>query len=250
VNGSEGVAASRVATGYSLRAPSRGGEMQVLIVPEKFNKNAPDVRALGTPADTASWLIGYMCGRLGVISLGHLDVLDFGCGCRFADAIVNKQLPIKSYTGIDVDREMIEFLSQHADDPRMRFYHWSARNPNYNPAGFPLTPECPLPSDPQTFDLICMFSVITHQLPADTEILFRLLRDRIRPSGRMFFSANIQEMGVDYCEMVPEKPTADSAYSERFLRRLVEGGGWRILSCEGKGHRDMPIQDSLLCAPA
>jgi hypothetical protein len=44
--------ASRVVNGYSLRAPSSGGEMQVLIVAEKFNKNAPDVRSLGTPAET------------------------------------------------------------------------------------------------------------------------------------------------------------------------------------------------------
>jgi SAM-dependent methyltransferase len=223
--------------------------MQVLIVPEKFNKNAPGVRARGTPAETGSWLIQYMCERLGVPNLADLDVLDFGCGCRFSDAIINKQLPIRSYTGIDVDREMIEFLSQHVHDPRMRFYYWNIRNPNYNPAGFPLTADSVLPSDPQTFDLICMFSVITHQLPQDADMLFRLLRRRVRVSGRMFFSANIQEMDVDYREIVPEKPTAYSAYSERFLRQLVERTGWRILSCEGKDHHGMPIQDSLVCAP-
>jgi 2-polyprenyl-3-methyl-5-hydroxy-6-metoxy-1,4-benzoquinol methylase len=223
--------------------------MQVLIVPEKFNKNSPGVRARGTPAETGSWLIQYMCERLGVPNLAELDVLDFGCGCRFADAIVNKQLSIRSYTGIDVHREMIEFLSQHVDDPRMRFYYWNTRNPHYNPAGDPLTPESVLPSDPQTFDLICMFSVITHQLPQDAEMLFRLLRRRVRVSGRMFFSANIQEMDVDYREMVPEKPAAFSAYSQCFLQQLVERAGWRILSCEGKDHHDMPIQDSMLCAP-
>jgi hypothetical protein len=144
---------------------------------------------------------------------------------------------------------MIEFLSQHVDDPRMRFYYWNTRNPHYNPAGDPLTPESVLPSDPQTFDLICMFSVITHQLPQDAEMLFRLLRRRVRVSGRMFFSANIQEMDVDYREMVPEKPAAFSAYSQCFLQQLVERAGWRILSCEGKDHHDMPIQDSMLCAP-
>jgi SAM-dependent methyltransferase len=224
--------------------------MQLLIVPEKFNKNGPGVRARGTPAETGFGLIRYMCERLGVPNLADLDVLDFGCGCRFAEAIINKQLPIRSYSGIDVDREMIDFLSQHVDDPRMKFYYWNSRNPNYNPAGFPLTADSVLPSDPQAFDLICMFSVITHQLPQDAEILFRLLRRRIRVSGRMFFSANIQEMDVDYREVVPEKPTAHSAYSGRFLQQLVERSGWRILSRESKYHHDLPIQDSLLCAPA
>ena len=222
----------------------------VLHVPERFNKNAANVRAMGTPAQTGTLLIKYMCERLSVADLGDLEVLDFGCGCRFADAIVNNRLPVKSYTGIDVDRELIEFLSASVADTRLTFYHWNARNPRYNPDGFPLAVDSSLPMGERTFDLICMFSVITHQLPEDAETLFRIFRRCVRPRGRMFFSANIQEMDDDYREMVSDKPTANSAYSAHFLRRLLERSGWRILSQEGKpNQQEMPIQDSLLCVP-
>lgn len=227
--------------------------MHRLILPERFNKNSPDVRALGTQAETGTWLIEYMCERLAVPDLGRFDVLDFGCGCRFADAIINNRMPIGSYTGIDVDREMIDYLAANVTDPRLAFHHWNAHNPAYNPAGFPLTPATRLPGSARTFDLICMFSVITHQLPEDAEMLFRILRRYIRPHGRMFFSANLQDMPDDYREMAPE-PTADSAYSFRLLHRLLKRTGWRVLSMVGKNPRaadgrEMPIQDSLLCAP-
>jgi hypothetical protein len=75
----------------------------MLVIPARFNKNHPEVVARGAPADTGAWLIQYMCDRIGITDLGHCDVLDLGCGCRFADAIVNRQLPMKSYVGVDVD---------------------------------------------------------------------------------------------------------------------------------------------------
>jgi SAM-dependent methyltransferase len=222
----------------------------MLEIPERFNKNAAEVRAMGSPADTGARLIQYMCQRLGVQDLQGDDTLDFGCGCRFADAIINKKLPVKSYTGIDVDREMIEFIRAHAQDSRLRFFHWDAYNPHYNPGGFHLSPNTQLPTADQTFDLICMFSVITHQSPNDTEALFSIFRTCIRPTGRMFFSADLQDMEEDYKEMLPEQPTGHSAYSLRALMGIAQRTGWRVLTVEGKSPLGHPIADSILCAPA
>jgi SAM-dependent methyltransferase len=221
----------------------------MLIIPDRFNKNAPGVRAMGPAADTGATLIRYMCERLGVTDLGQSDVLDFGCGSRFADAIVNRQLPVKSYVGIDVDEEMIDFLSAHVDDPRLSFLHWNARNPIYNPSGMPLNSDSALPLGDQHFDVICMFSVITHQLPPDAEAIFGLLRRHIRVGGRLFFSANIEAMDVEYREIFPESPTAHSVYSINLLRSITQRMGWHIVSIEGKGPGEVPIQDSLVCVP-
>jgi SAM-dependent methyltransferase len=224
-----------------------------LNVPTRFNKNAVNVQALGSQSETGTLLLEYMCERLAIPNLASLDVLDFGCGCRFAEAILNNRLPVRSYVGIDLDREMIAWLKENVRDPRLSFYHWNARNPMYNPSGFPLTSTVELPIPAQTFDLICMFSVITHQLPEDARAIFQLLRRYIRPSGKMFFSANIQELTSEYREM-GSAPTLDSAYSCRALGKLLERSGWRVLSRAGKNPQDahgraMPIQDSLLCAP-
>jgi SAM-dependent methyltransferase len=181
--------------------------------------------------------------------LGQCDVLDFGCGSRFADAIINLQLPVKSYVGIDVDKEMIDFLLANVEDPRVSFFHWNARNPFYNPSGIPLNPDSALPIGDHQFDVICMFSVITHQLPADAEAIFGLLRRHIRVGGRLFFSANIETMDLEYREMAPESPAALSVYSIDLLRSITQRTGWHIASIEGKSPGNVPILDSLLCVP-
>src|ERR1700757_2939763 len=68
------------------------GRRRVFVVPEKFNRNNPAVRAMGPPAETGLRLLEHMCQRIGISSLAGLDVLDFGCGSRFADAIVTRNV--------------------------------------------------------------------------------------------------------------------------------------------------------------
>jgi SAM-dependent methyltransferase len=222
----------------------------MLVIPDRFNKNATQVRAMGTPAETGARLIQYMCERIGIADLGDSDVLDFGCGCRFADSIINRRIPIRTYTGIDVDREMIDFLVDNVEDARLRLIWWNANNPHYNSRGTSLNELTELPIGGLKFDIICMFSVITHQTPEDSKIIFRLLRRCIRPDGHLFFSADIREMDSDYKELVPDAAAAHSAYSLALLQRLTERTGWRILSIEGKNPRGtIPIADSLLCVP-
>ena len=42
--------------------------------------------------------------RLGLRDLSESDVLDVGCRVRFTQAIINRDIPILSYTGVDVHR--------------------------------------------------------------------------------------------------------------------------------------------------
>jgi SAM-dependent methyltransferase len=221
-------------------------------IPERFNKNAFSVRRLGSPAETGSWLIDYMCQRLGISDLGSCDVLDFGCGSRFAESFVNLGLPIRSYVGIDVDREMIDWLEANIPDPHLSFFWWNAHNPVYNSTGVPIS-QMSLPTGDRRFDVMCMFSVITHQLPGDTEAILRLLRQSIRPDGSLFFSVNLQDIESGYTEMRPE-PTDLSAYSLSLLSEIVRRTGWNIFSIEPKNPPRpaggvYPILDSLLCTP-
>jgi len=220
---------------------------RAFVVPPHFNKNDAKVVAAGTPTQTGSALLDYMAERIGLTDLSACDVLDFGCGSRFAEAIANGY-PIRSYLGIDVDREMVDWINANVADPRVTLCWWNARNPNYNPEGEPLSEETALPVDGRSFDIACMFSVITHQLPEDALIIFRLLRKHVRPRGHLFFSANIQEMAEDYRELAPV-PTGHSAYSLAALERLLGQSGWRVLSVAPK--RPKPgvwAQDTVLCA--
>src|SRR6478752_2575907 len=154
-----------------------------LVVPRHFKRNAPQVRAMAPSADTGLWLLQYMAERIGIPDFAGLDILDFGCGSRFAEAITTHDIPLRSYVGIDVYKEMIEFLTQNVNDDRLSFHHVNARNPKYNKSGDPLTPETILPVGDRRFDVICMFSVITHQLPHDAQAIFAILRRYVKQSG-------------------------------------------------------------------
>jgi len=222
----------------------------MFVVPERFNRNSPDVQQLAPPADTGLWLIEYMCERIGISSLDGLDVLDLGCGVRFADAIVNRDILLKSYVGIEVEKEIVDFLTENCPDKRLSFVHFDARHPIYNRGGASLLGDAELPINHKKFDVACLFSVITHQIPEDTRSLLSILRRHVRDDGRLFFSATLQAGDFGYREMFPETPTANSVYTPELLTTIVEASGWRILSVEGPAPRGLPIQDSLLCAPA
>ena len=219
----------------------------VFEIPERFNKNSLEVRKLGTQAETGAWLIDYICKRINITDLSGIELLDFGCGCRFTDAILNHNLPIGSYTGIDLDQDLINYFDKYLDDPRFSFSHWDVANPNYNPDGAPLTATLQLPIDDKQFDLICMWSVMTHQLPAHAEAIFTILRRYIKPNGFMFFSAKIIE-GEDYAELRPFIGGL-SAYSMDAMARMLCASGWRINSFELSAESGLPNQDSFVCTP-
>jgi SAM-dependent methyltransferase len=204
---------------------------------------------MGSAADTGSRLLEYICRRMGICSLAGMELLDFGCGSRFADAIINRNVPLKSYVGIDVYKEMIDFLAEHAKDPRLEFFHIDARNPAYNKDGFPLSFDTVLPTAGRRFDLICMYSVITHQLRDDAAVIFTLLRRHVRDNGRLFFSAAIEDGDFGYRERFPERPTELSVYSIDLITQLIEAAGWRMLSFAPRVPGGLPNQETILCAP-
>jgi SAM-dependent methyltransferase len=221
-----------------------------LVVPRRFKRNAPQVLAMAPSADTGLWLLQYMAERIGIPDLAGLDILDFGCGSRFAEAITTHDIPLRSYIGIDVYKEMIEFLTQNVNDDRLSFHHLNARNPKYNRSGDPLMPETVLPIGDRRFDVICMFSVITHQLPHDAQAVFAILRRHVKESGFLFFSACLAEGDFGYREHDPERPTELSVFSKDLLCELLEREKWRVVSIEPGSPRDLPILDSILCVPA
>jgi SAM-dependent methyltransferase len=219
------------------------------VVPDQFNRNAKNVQALGAAADTGLSLIQYLCERIGAAELRDLDVLDFGCGTRFADTIINRDVAVKSYVGIDVFKPMIDFLSASVSDPRLSFFHLNAWNPTYNNEGVPMTPATELPIGDRDFDVACMFSVITHQLPADAHSIFSVLRAHVRPNGWLFFSACLEDGDFGYRERTPERPTELSIYTPTLMKSLLQRAGWRVVSVEPPNPKGLPILDSILCLP-
>ena len=218
-------------------------------IPEHLNRNAAEVRALGSPAFTGKILLSFMCQRIGLQDLSRKAVLDVGCGTRFASAILTHNIPIGRYIGVDVDREAIYWLRDNVNKPNMEFHCIDQENPMYNPGGRVSRADW---SFATSVDLCCMFSVITHQLPPTALDLFREAAKCVSPEGYLFFTAHIHDGDEPYREL-GAAATNLSSYSERELRSLLMRAGWQVESIHPRWPNPpdypvpVPIADNLLC---
>lgn len=222
--------------------------LRKLIVPDELQRNAPKVSALGYE-HTGETLIRLAVQETGFNSLEKLDVLDIGCGVRFAMTLINRNIPIQSYTGVEVNSKIIHFLKANVEshDDRFRFEHWNVRNELYNPEGVPMSEYADLPIQGE-FDVIWLFSVFTHLNPEDSVTLLRLLKRYLRPEGRIFFSVFIDEKLSSFEDRIKGKPLLNAYYGRRYFKSLVAQAGWKILSFKEKDP-DKYIMHHLVCCP-
>jgi SAM-dependent methyltransferase len=217
-----------------------------------------------------------MCQQVGLDDLGDTELLDFGCGFSFTQALIDRSLPIRRYVGIDVSEEILDFLAENVDDPRFEYYRIDAQNEMYNPGGEPMTETTVLPIGDQKFDLISLFSVFTHMAPSDTENLLRILRNHVKPDGRLFFSIYLDELTDEghglmdkvaatagkervgkidtFQDLNPKKPLDWAVYSQPYARELLDATRWTPLSLSPPAADPsigrVYIQHHFVCAPS
>jgi len=224
-----------------------------------------------------------LCRTLEVDDLDGVEVLDVGCGTKVVKTLLDGDLPIGRYVGVDVAAEVIDWLQANVGDPRFEFHHFAARNDLYNPSGPPLREFEDLPVGGARFDLICLFSVFTHLAPEDYVAMLRLARRHIKPTGRLLFSVFIDELDKPsqfeevvqaalnsddpavraraearladalrqredgYWDAVPEQPLLQARYTRAYALELIDGTGWEVLSVHP---REEYIQHHIVCVPA
>jgi SAM-dependent methyltransferase len=235
------------------RIAEGGNELSHLTIPEYLHRNATDVVAEGYQ-HTGRILIDLATRRCGLENLDSTDVLDVGCGVRFTLTIINQRVAIKSYTGIDVDIEVISFLNEKvaAFDNRFRFGHLDAHNQMYNPSGDDLSRIGRLPVD-KSFDVVWAFSLFTHLAPHDSHAMLHILRKYIRQDGKLFFSAFIDDdldgNGMSgFVDRVAGSPLLEACYGRKYMESLIENAGWRVVSFYDKDP-SRSIMHSFLCSP-
>jgi SAM-dependent methyltransferase len=199
----------------------------MLVIPSEFNRNSSTVTSLMTPEQSGIWLLEWMRLQIGFESYAGKKVLDFGCGVRFTQAIINTGFPIGRYCGVDVFRPMIEFLQNNVSDRRFAYYCLDAYHPMYNRRGSFLTTDSALPVNERDFDIVCMFSVITHQYPEDSRSIFTMLRRHVRAEGHLFFTCFLDEAISTFEDRSPRRDGGRCFYNPRFLKGIVESCGWR-----------------------
>ncbi|HEV2805872.1 MAG TPA: class I SAM-dependent methyltransferase [Chthoniobacterales bacterium] len=193
-------------------------------------------------------LLNTLARRLGRQNLAGLNILDVGCGVRLTQTIVNLEIPIGSYTGIEVNAAIVDWLTENvaAHDDRFKFVQWNVRHAYYNNVSTapPMSNFESLPV-PGVFDVITAFSVFTHLDPEGSRQLLHLMRKSLRPSGRLFFSALCYDLSVEtFGQGEPDIPLAEAKYSRDYIAELLALEGFELISHEKPSFF---IADSFLC---
>jgi SAM-dependent methyltransferase len=237
-----------VAAGKTSTFKEHFMKMTHIEISSQFYRNSPNVLALGVE-NTGSTLINRGNELLGYSDLSGKDVLDIGCGVRFTQTIINRNLPIKSYTGIDINGPLINYLIDNVQDSRFSFHYWNIYNAMYNTTGQKLAKRLrlPLPQD-KKFDVIWMYSVITHTYPTDTQYLLSILRRYIKKGGGLLFSAFLDNNIATFEDRIKDQPLLYAYYNEKYLRRIIAKAGWKVELLYDKW-TEVVMQNLFLCRP-
>ena len=231
---------------------------------------------------SGAFAVDLLTRTAGRSDLGGIDLLDVGCGTKVVKTLIDRDLPIGRYVGIDVEPKVIAWLRAQVTDPRFEFRHLPARNDLYNPNGIPLDQFAELPVDGRRFDLICLFSVFTHLDPGDYVTMLRLLRPCVKAEGQLLFSLFMNDpdhpspwvAGIEaslasddpnvvsearaalerlvaakdrgFVDEIPDKPLLQARYDKAFALELIEGTGWEVASVHPP---ERYIQHYLICRP-
>jgi SAM-dependent methyltransferase len=220
-----------------------------LEVPSELHRNSPVVAADGYE-ETGLHLLNLAARRLGLESLAGLDVLDIGCGVRFAQTIVNRGVAIRSYTGIEVYRPIVDFMREHLEpfDSRFRFIHWDVHNAFYNSQS-PRRPgdEPGLPVD-RSFDIVWLYSVFTHLDEVDARAMLTFIRRVVRPTGTLLFTAFIDEDLDGFENRDPAIPLGYVFFGRRTMEGLIQDTRWKLREFYPGGPRPF-VQPCFKCTP-
>ena len=180
-------------------------------------------------------------------------ILDLGCGCgRYA--VVLRRLNHKGwrftgrYTGLDIDREMIDWCGRHFPPARFQFV-WANRYSKVYNAGDTADRAAGyrLPFADGQFDFVFSTSLFTHLLEDDARNYLAEAHRVLRPGGRMSMSVFCLDevrdrlggrftfahrMGPAYVESV-KYPEAAVAYERQWLFDACAAAGFTDVALTG-----------------
>ncbi len=206
--------------------------------------------------------------RLKLFSKGT-RVLDVGCGCgRIARTLaLNRRLQQLEvvYSGMDIDRESVEWCQRHITpiNDRFTFYQADCINRSYNPLGSTTAAAYIFPHPDAAFDLILLTSVMTHLLEDDLRHYLAEVSRMLAPGGVAYASfflyqslgdaaAGSVRHGIrfpfargNYAVNREDYPANAVAYLEPYLRQTVAETGLELIEPILYG-----VQDVLLMGKA
>lgn len=170
------------------------------------------------------------------------SVLEIGCGPgRLPLGILDRVGDVRSYVGIDVSETPIDWCRRHIsrEHPDFRFVHIDVHNPRYNPAGGSAQSALRLPVDDASVDIIYHYSVFSHLRESDIRAYLREFRRVLRPSGKIFFTAFVEqdvpqeeENPSGYGDLDWHGPLHCVRFEDGFFRRMLQDEGFTVTAFE------------------
>jgi len=171
----------------------------------------------------------FICKQLNIKKYQNVKMLDYGCGVKYTQAIIQQDIPVHSYTGVDVDKDMITYLKKHVQDPKFSYSQVPFQNAMYNPEGKPMMSDSDLGIGDKKFNLIILLSVFTHLIPRDTRILLKILRRYIEDDGRVFFTIFINDnLKKNFKDRFADRPLLKAVYKSEFLEEAIANADFKI----------------------
>lgn len=170
------------------------------------------------------------------------SVLEVGCGPgRLPIGILDRVGEIRSYLGVDVSETPIRWCKRHITSrhPEFRFVHVDVENPRYNKGGHLKQEEFRLPLDADSVDVVYLYSVFSHLLPADIEPYLSEFSRVLKPTGRIFLTAfvedgvpDVSENPEDYGDGEWKGPLHCVRFESGYFARLLDRHGLLIDAVE------------------
>lgn len=182
-------------------------------------------------------------------------VLELGCGCgRNAVAFTRRLSHRGSYTGQDVDREMIGWCQKNLGRTNAKFYFADIFSVVYNPRGVSMS-DYSLPAADASITLIVALSVFSHLLYDDFVRYVRECSRVLAADGHMHLTVFLMDairgrLGdrwtfahrVNGCRVESLKyPEAAVAYELEVVRGILADNGLNIVEIYGHEHTQQTI---------
>jgi ubiquinone/menaquinone biosynthesis C-methylase UbiE len=122
-------------------------------------------------------------------------IVDIGSGLgRIATGILS-EFGNAHYLGIDANRDFVRWCQENieSEHPTFRFVHLDMANDMYNPQGTISGSELRLPVADASTDIAYLWGVFTNMVPRDVESYIGEIARILRPQGRCFLTACVED---------------------------------------------------------
>lgn len=211
-----------------------------------LNVNARNIAEIGTEK-TGAVLLNLLSEELAIDSWKNVGLLDIGCGVRFTQTLLNNDMEIGRYCGVDVKQDIVDALNAQVGNSNYDFHYWHVYNNLYNKAGEKFSTIQTLPTDVSDMKYACLISVFTHLNGPDSNDMLRILRASLPKGAKILFSIFIDnEIEADYIEVFPKNPSRTVKHRSEAFIKLLSDNNWGVLKFN-KARPECYINDYFVC---